>query len=156
MQKAAGDREFLFHAARECARKFIRLVGDFEFLQQWLRERNVVSHAVDARYECEMLSNGEVVEQPGFVWEERELAFGGNGIDREIVTGDANGSGRRRNDARDAAQRRGFSRTIRSHQSEDLTGLHGEGQVMDRGENPVAFREGRDLDHALGKLWSKR
>ena len=75
VQEAAGDGEFLLHAAGEFAGELVGFVGDFEFLEQRFGEGLVVGDAVDPRDEIQVLADREVVEEARFVGEEGEGAL---------------------------------------------------------------------------------
>ena len=60
-------------------------------------------------------------------------------------------AGRRREQARDAADRRGLARAVRPEQAEDLPGLRGEGDVVHGDEIAVTLAELGDGNH-----WGRR
>ena len=147
VQESAGDGEFLLHAAGELAGELVGFFREFEFFEEWLGEGRVVGDAVYARDEVEVLADREVVEEPGFVGEKRELALGGDGIGGEIDTANADGAAVGGDDAGEAAERAGFAGAVGADEAEDLAGLNGERQITDGGEIAVAFGEARDFDH---------
>ena len=155
VQEAAGDGEFLLHAAGEFAGELVGFVGDFEFREKRFGEGLVVGDAVDPRDKIEVLADGEVVEEAGFVGEEGEGAFGGDGSGGEVVAGEADGAGGGGDDAGEAAEGAGFARAVGADQAEDFTRLDGERQVVDGGEGAVAFGETGDRNHVTGS-WRDR
>lgn len=156
VEQAARDRELLFHAAGELAGKLVGFVGDLELLKKRLRERFVVADAVDAGDEIEVLTDGEIIEEPGFVGEERERALGGQRGGGEVVTGDAEGAGAGGNDAGEAAERGGFAGAVGADEAEDFAWANEEGQLADGSEAAVAFGEGLDLDHDWAREAGRR
>ena len=55
VEKAAGDGEFLLHAARQFAGQLVGLVGDFQFLEEAARGFLVIGNVVNSGGEGEML-----------------------------------------------------------------------------------------------------
>ena len=54
----------------------------------------------------------------------------------------------RRNDARDAAQRRRLARAVGPYETRHFAGAHGERQIADGGEIAIQLREAGNFDHA--------
>src|SRR5262245_11078481 len=89
VQKSAGDRELLFHAAGKLTGQLVRLVRDLQLLEQWLGERLVIFDAIQPRDEGEVLAHGEVVEEARLVREECQLPLRWDRLARQIVPADA-------------------------------------------------------------------
>ena len=99
MEQAAGDGQLLFHAARELAGQLIDPIRHFQLGEQAPSDFLIITDLVDSRGEREVLLHREVIEQPRFVGEKGELAFGAEGIGGQLFAGDAHRAARGRNDA---------------------------------------------------------
>ena len=62
MKKAAGEGDFLFHAAGELGREEVRFIGEIQLLEKVARMVGSVIDLVKARGEFEVLAHAEVVE----------------------------------------------------------------------------------------------
>ena len=72
-----------------------------------------------------------------------------SGSPEDIVTADAHGAARGRNDAGQTAQGGGLARAIRADQADDFAGLDGKRKFVHGGEFAVKFGKTFNLDHAL-------
>ena len=73
--------------------------------------------------------------------------LGGERAGFEVPTCDADRAVSGRDDSGQATKRSCFACAIRTHESEDFTGLYGEGQVTDRREIAIEFGQRLDIDH---------
>jgi len=150
VQQSAGDDELLLHAARQLAGKGEVLLGEVVLRQQPGGALLAVRYPVDTREQRHVVPYRQVVEQVRFVGHEGELLARRDGLFDEIVAADADGSGRHRDDAGEAAQRGGLSGAVRSHQPEDLPRADVQRQLVDGGEPLVGLDQLVDLDHGAG------
>jgi hypothetical protein len=148
MEKAASNREFLFHATRKFPWQRVPLVGDFEFLEESVGQRFEIIDLINARGEDEVLVNGQVLKQARLIVEEGELAFGGDWISGEVRAENREAAVCRRNNAGETAKSRGLASAIRADETKDLPGLNRKGEFIDGDKLAVKLREAFDLYHA--------
>ncbi len=112
-----------------------------------MRAGFVIGDAVDPRDECQVLPHRHVLEEPRFVREEREGLLGAQGVRQQIVAGDANFSGGRRDDAGEGSQGGGLARAVGANEAEHFTGAHRKGEIAHGRETAEELSETGDLDH---------
>ena len=147
MQQAAGNGQFLFHAARQLAGEQIFLVRHFQFFEQASADLLIIGNLINPRGKRQMLLHRKVIEQPRFIGEKGKLPFGGNRIGGQVFPGDAHGSAGRGDDAGQAAQGGGFARAIGPDQTHHFARSHGKREIADRGELVVQFGQALDFNH---------
>ena len=113
----------------------------------------MVGHAVKTRDEIQVLRDGEVFEQAWFVGNERDLPLRGDRIRSHVETAQARAAERGRDDAGEAAQRRGLARPVRPNQTHHLAWADAERQVIDCSEVAVALGEVGNVDHGRILPW---
>src|SRR5262249_22820271 len=141
MQQAAGNREFLFHAAREFAGERLSLFRQLQFVKQSIAQRFVALDFVDASDERQVLFDSQVIKKPWFVGEKGQLLLGLEGPFGKRVAANPNRSTRRWNNSSQATQGGGFTRAVGADQPDNLSRLDTEGQVANGDEIAVKFRQ---------------
>ena len=152
MEQAAGNGEFLLHAARELGGQCLSLVGDLQLVEQWRDPLLRVGDAVQSSDEAKMLLDGEVIEEMRLVRNEGERLLGRNRVLLNVVTGNLDRACGRRNDAGQASQGGGLASAIRTNEAEHFSGVDGERDAVHRGEVAVISAERADVDHELSEL----
>ena len=69
MQQAAGDGEFLLHAARKFAGQRVAFVRQFKFVEQFAADFFPIGDLINPRDKIQVLPDGEIIEQARFVGE---------------------------------------------------------------------------------------
>ena len=140
VEEAAGDHQFLLHAARELARERLPLPVQLQLLEERREASAVVGDAVDTGGELEVLLDRQVVEEARLVGEEGEIPLRFDAVLDDVVAADQDLAVARRMDAGERAERRRLSGPVRTDEPEDFARLHGEGEVVDGRQVAVALR----------------
>ena len=120
MQQAAGDGQFLLHAAGQFTGQRIPLVRNFKLFQQDAADAFVIGNLVDSRDEIQVLPDGEIIKQTRFIGKKRELFLGGNGIVNNVMTVNAHGAVAGRDNAGEAPQGGGLAGAVRDRRGPAL------------------------------------
>ncbi len=152
MQEAAGDLDLLLHPARKVARQLIRLAGQLQFLQQLRIPGGGILDLIKTGGEIEVLPDGEIVEQPGFIREEGQLLLGGHRFGHEVVPGDPHGAAGGWDDPGEGTERGRLASTVGPDEPEEFARLDGEGQPGDGSEVAVQFGQAIHLDHVSRRM----
>ena len=90
----------------------IGFIGNFQFLEEGLRERGVIGDAVDTGDKVEVLADRKVVEEARLVGKKCQLTFGAHGVGGEIHAANMDASGVGGDNAGETAQRARFACAI--------------------------------------------
>jgi hypothetical protein len=120
-----------------------------ELFEQLARERLPVRDAVQPRREFEVLPHREPREQVRLVGHEPELALCRERVRREVDAVDGDRARVGLEDPRDAAQRRGLARAVRTDEPEHLARAHLEAHRVDG--DAVFEALGQLPDHEHGR-----
>ena len=96
-----------------------------------------------------MLFHGKMIEEVRLVRNEREVTLRLDRSLRQVEARDPHRPGRRDDDARKAPERRRLPGAVRTDQAQHLARPDRKGQVADRCDVPVDFRERVDFDHGV-------
>ena len=94
-----------------------------------------------------MLLHGQIIKQPWLIGEERQFAFGRNGVARQVMATNPDRPARRRDDAGKAAQGRCFAGPIGPNQAKHLSELNGERKLVYSHKLTVELGQAFNLDH---------
>src|SRR5205823_6260547 len=105
VKQAAGDHQFLFHAARELGGQGLALVEQLELGQKRLHPFFRVLDVVQAGDELQVLVDGQVVEEAGLIGEIGQPSLGFDRLFADVEAADAHAAARGRVNAAEGAER---------------------------------------------------
>lgn len=141
-QKRAADAHLLLHALAQLAAQLVLLIVQLHALQQRIRLFLPIFHLIGPRDKLQMLPHGQRLKQRRHLRDIAELLFGLHALvwmaaDRDISL--------ETQKARDAFDRRGFSRAVRPQQNGDFARIYREIQMVVRHQAIINLCQVRHL-----------